>query len=284
MIRGKTLKLFLMDGDSTGRIKCTLANWTGIVYKIPRIALDKCKNIEYLKQSGIYFLFGTDEKYDQIVYVGQARVRKNGKGLLYRVQEPHSSIDWTEAVMVTTTNNSFGPTEISYLENRFCNLAIDAGRYQVKNGNEPSLGNITEETESELEEFIDCAKIVIGTLGHKVFEPLMPQSSDIDDEPILYMKYKNSCASGKRTNEGFIIFKGSVITSTTTKSCPENILKLRKKHINKINDKNELISDLLMTSPSTAAGFIGGASLNGFTVWHDDQGKSLKQLEEQNQE
>ena len=73
--------------------------------------------------------------------------------------------------MFTTTNNSFGPTEISYLENRFCNMAIEAGRYVVKNGNDPNPGNITEETESELEEFIDYAKIVMGTLGHKVFEP-----------------------------------------------------------------------------------------------------------------
>lgn len=35
------------------------------------------------------------------------------------------------------------------------------------------LGNVTEEKESELEEFIDYAKIVMGTLGHKVFEPLV---------------------------------------------------------------------------------------------------------------
>lgn len=71
--------------------------------------------------------------------------------------------------MFTTSNNSFGPTEISYLENRFCNLAIQANRYNVKNGNDPNPGNITEETESELEEFIDYAKIVMGALGHKVF-------------------------------------------------------------------------------------------------------------------
>jgi len=42
-------------------------------------------------------------------------------------------------------------------------------RYLVKNGNDPTSGNITEEKESELEEFIDNAEIVMGTLGHKVF-------------------------------------------------------------------------------------------------------------------
>lgn len=176
-----------MDGEPSGRIKCSLANWTGIAYKIPRTALDKCKDLDILKQSGVYFLFGTDKADNTVVYIGQAGVRKNGKGLLLRVQEAHNSIDyWTEAVMFTTTNNSFGPTEISYLENRFCNMAIEAGRYVVKNGNDPNPGNITEETESELEEFIDYAKIVMGTLGHKVFEPFAPSAESADTEPVLY--------------------------------------------------------------------------------------------------
>lgn len=60
--RGKSINLFLMDGESTGRIKCTLANWTGIAYKIPRTALDLCKERDDMKQSGIYFLFGTSDE------------------------------------------------------------------------------------------------------------------------------------------------------------------------------------------------------------------------------
>ena len=77
---------------------------------------------------------------------------------------------WTEAVVFTTSNNSFGPMEISYLEKRFANMSDAAKRYIVKNNNEPTLGNITEEKESELEEFIDYAKVVMGIFGHKVFE------------------------------------------------------------------------------------------------------------------
>lgn len=33
-VRGKSINLFLMDGTPNGRIKCTLANWTGVAYKI----------------------------------------------------------------------------------------------------------------------------------------------------------------------------------------------------------------------------------------------------------
>ena len=175
--RGKSINLFLMDGTATGRIKCTLANWTGVAYKIPRTELDQCREREDLSQSGVYFLFGVSEQTgENVVYVGQAGARKNGEGILYRLQEHKRNIEkdyWTEAVVFTTSNNSFGPTEISYLENRFCALSKNANRYIVKNGNEPTIGNVTEEKESELEEFIDYATIVMGTLGHKVFEPLL---------------------------------------------------------------------------------------------------------------
>ena len=168
--RGKSINLFLMDGEPIGRVKCTLANWTGVAYKIPRTELDRCKGRGDLSQSGVYFLFGiSDRTGENVVYVGQAGIRKNGEGILYRLQEHKRDPDkdyWTESVVFTTSNNSFGPTEISYLENRFNNMAVAAKRYLVKNGNEPTLGNITEEKESELEEFVDYAKIVMGTLGH----------------------------------------------------------------------------------------------------------------------
>ena len=86
--KGKSINLFLMDNKADGRIKCTLANWTGVSYKIPRVDLDKCKDRKDLKQTGVYFLFGTDEITDHTyVYIGQAGVRKNKEGLLTRLQE-----------------------------------------------------------------------------------------------------------------------------------------------------------------------------------------------------
>ena len=93
MPRSKTIKLFLMDGEPSGRIKCSLANWTGIAYKIPRTALDKCKDLDILKQSGVDFLFGTDKAGNKVVDIGQGGGRKNGKRVFLRGQEGHKSID-----------------------------------------------------------------------------------------------------------------------------------------------------------------------------------------------
>jgi len=72
-MRGKSINLFLMDGEPNGRMKCTLANWTGVAYKIPRTKLDSCKGRDDLSQSGVYFLFGiSDQTGENVVYIGQA--------------------------------------------------------------------------------------------------------------------------------------------------------------------------------------------------------------------
>lgn len=68
---GKAHTALLMDGESRGRIKCTLAAWTGAAFKISRTALDQCKNRDELKQSGEYFLLGmSDETGRSTVYIG----------------------------------------------------------------------------------------------------------------------------------------------------------------------------------------------------------------------
>lgn len=295
--RGKSIQLFLMDGEASGRIKCTLANWTGVAFKIPRTELDKCKDRDDLKQSGVYFLFGTsDETGKGVVYIGQAGARKNGEGILNRLQEHKRNPEkdyWTEAIVFTTSNNSLGATEISYLENRFCNMALAANRYEVRNGNDPTPGNITEEKESEMEEFIDYAKVIMGTLGHKLFEPLgkpvvnVSESNNNNDAVqgavALHLarnikKIGRIEADGVQTTEVFVVLQGSHIASVDDNTIPA-VIKERRKKAN-IDENGILQEDMLFTSPSYAAMFVIGKSANGLTSWKTSDGKTLKSLEE----
>lgn len=88
---GRTINVFLMDGTPDGKIKCTIGNWIGVVYKIPIKELDSCREREELKCSGVYFLIGTSDKDSEpVIYVGQARSRKNGEGTNQRLNEHHS--------------------------------------------------------------------------------------------------------------------------------------------------------------------------------------------------
>ena len=295
--RGKSINLFLMDGEAGGRIKCTLANWTGVAYKIPRTELDKCKERDDLKQSGVYFLFGTsDATGKSVVYIGQAGARKNGEGILNRLQEHKRNPEkdyWTEAIVFTTSNNSFGPTEISYLENRFCNLANQANRYEVKNGNDPTPGNITEEKESEMEEFIDYAKVIMGALGHKLFDPISkPVARATDGAAVVSENYSGLHlertikkvgkveADGAQISEGFVVFKGSHVSLVDDDTIPA-VIKERRKSA-PLDEQGVLQEDMLFSSPSYAAMFVIGKSANGLISWKTADGKTLKSLEARN--
>lgn len=285
MPRGKSINLYLMDGDVNGRIKCTLANWTGLAFKIPRTALELCKDRDELKQTGVYLLFGKDDQNDKsVVYVGQAGVRKNGEGILNRLLEHNRNSKkdyWAEAIAITTSNDSLGPTEISYLEHRFCQLAIEANRYEVKNGNDPTPGNPSEEKQSELEDFIDYAKVIVGTLGHKVFVPLVSADTTnaYADSQELFCTRSGVNATGVRTADGFVVKKGSTIADKLTKSCPEYSIKKRQQYQDKIDANNVLLEDILFNTPSGAASFVCGASTNGNVEWKNAEGVTLKELD-----
>lgn len=74
---GKAHTALLTDGESRGRIKCTLAAWTGVAFKIPRTALDQCEDRDELKQSGEYFLLGCPTKpAERDVYRANRREEK----------------------------------------------------------------------------------------------------------------------------------------------------------------------------------------------------------------
>ena len=292
--RSKNINMFLMDGEVTGKIKCTLSNWTGVIYKIPRIQLGDLKSRDEMKQSGIYFLFGRDEdKQKDVTYIGQATTRKNGEGVLLRIQEhtrdTHADY-FNDVIILTTQNNSFGPTEISYLENKFTQLAKEAGRYIVKNGNDPNPGNVTEEKESELDEIVENTLMIIGTLGYRVFVPMTKKvSQDLTDNhsTYLYLKRKTKKsnkvieATCERTTEGFVVLEGSQVEIKDSPYLPASLKEMRQNLIaSRVIQDGVLKEKQLFSSPSYAAAFLLGMQTNGRIDWKDQDGRTLKELEE----
>ncbi len=266
-----------MDANSPGLIECTLPNWMGLIYKIPRDTLGKAKDILYLYQTGIYFLFGESEAGEPMVYIGKGDVLRNGRGVIRCIREHRrngSREHWDEAIVLTTANNSLRTADVTYLENRFCRMANAAGRYRVNKNFSPLP--ITEKRKFELERVIELTKLVVSSLGYKVFEP-------IDGEPeiaeFLYFKTASAEAKGKRTEEGFIVLAGSRIALKLQKSCSETVRRARKKHANKIDENGVLLEDIVFASPSGASSFIGGSCSNGSLMWRNEAGKTLKELD-----
>lgn len=243
------------------------------------------------------FVFGNDpDSGDAVAYVGLANARKNGLGVLGRIKEhirDETKGYFTHAIVITTSNNSLGATEISYLENALCNKAREVGRVHVDNGDTPLRGTISEEKEAELQEFISYAELAIGALGYRLFEPLdnrqnsSTPSAQIDgmeravDSSAFFLDARGAKGQGLPNADGFVVLSGSKLRTELTASCPESVYRDRVRYSEQINGDNETLKDLQFPSPSAAAQFLMGASANGRTAWVSAPGITLKYLEEQ---
>ncbi len=278
---GKTIKIFLIDGDPNGRMSCEISNWTGKGYKIPRIKVKDCIDRQDLNNTGVYLLFGKDEEGIDLVYIGEAET-----SLKRLIQHMTQKDFWHETIVFISKDENLNKAHVKYLENRLHDLAKTAHRYKIINTTIPTQSSISESDKAEMEEYLENIKILVNTFGHKVFEEkreIIIQQKSMQD--IFYIKAaRGANAQGKPTSDGFVVFKGSKAASTTVTSISPSFLKLRQQLI----DKNILIpngetlefgEDNVFSSPSTAAVMVMGRNANGLEEWKLINGKTLKEYE-----
>lgn len=290
-----TVLFQLLDGTTTGPIRVELGDfWSGLAYRIPKKMLAVCKDCDELNFCGIYFLFGNyDETGEKRVYIGQVRERKNGESLLDRLAEHDrsGSKDFcSEIVFFTVQQNKLGPTELCYLENRFWNLAREANRYRLMNGNEPSIGNATEAKRVSLEKFIEKAKILINLIGFRVFEPVSSATAVVEAQEAQFVLKKQgrnggyAQAGGRWANGKFVVLKGSKIIAVTRSGLPKRerdrrkVLKKKGKLEAAADGSLLLKADQQFDSPSAAGAFVLGGSCNGRTEWQTPEGKTFAEI------
>jgi len=268
---GKTISLFLIEGDPNKRWVCELSNWNGKAYKIPRIDVKRCGDRFDLAACGVYFLFGkSDTDNKGIVYIGEA---ENVYERLKQHDSPTGKDFWNECVVFISKDNRLNKAHIKYLEHRCYLLAKKADRYVIDNSTVPADASLTEAEQAEMDEFLYNIRMINNVLGHKVLEPLFSEEAVqevANENPVLFIQAaRGANAQGMLTNEGFVVFKGSVIADAETKSCPKSIVELRKKLIeNSVIDCNRVfLEDRVFSSPSTAASVVMGRSANGLTEW-----------------
>jgi Domain of unknown function (DUF4357) len=276
---GKTIKIFLIDGDPNGRMSCELSNWSGKAYKIPRIKIKECIDRDDLGSTGVYLLFGKDEEGKDQVYIGEAET------ILKRLNQQLTQKDfWHETIVFISKDENLNKAHIKYLENRLHDIATSSNRYKIENSIIPTQSSISESDRAEMEEFIDNIKLLVNTLGHKVFEEKREYKSK-QKQQIFYLKAaRGADAQGEPTSDGFVVFKGSKAAGSTVASITPSFLNLRNKLIKEAvlvnkGDYFEFPDDYIFSSPSTAACMVLGRNANGLTEWKLKEGKSLKEFE-----
>lgn len=184
--------------------------------------------------------------------------------------------------MFVSKDENLNKAHIKYLENRLHDIAKAANRYKLENSIIPTQSSISESDRAEMEEFIENIKLLVNTLGHKVFE----EKRDIKQkQQIFYLKAaRGADAQGEPTADGFVVFKGSKAAGSTVPSITPSFLTLRQNLIKLgvMVDKGgylEFPDDYIFSSPSTAACMVLGRNANGLTEWKQKGGKSLKEFE-----
>ncbi|MFM7895259.1 MAG: GIY-YIG nuclease family protein [Flavobacterium sp.] len=276
---GKTIKIFLIDGEPNGRMSCELSNWSGKAYKIPRIKVKECSDRIDLISTGVYLLFGKDEEGKDLVYIGEA------ESILKRITQHLNQKDfWNEAIIFISKDENLNKAHVKYLENRLHDIAINSKRYKIENSITPTLSSISESDRAEMEEFIENIKMLVNTLGHKVFEEKREYKPKQKQEVFFIKAARGADGLGEPTSDGFVVFKGSKAAFTVVNSITSNFIKLRDKLIedqilvNK-GEYFEFSEDYIFSSPSTAAVIVMGRNANGLTEWKLKSGKTLKEFE-----
>lgn len=276
---GKTIKIFLIDGEPNGRMSVELSNWSGKAYKIPRIKIKDCADREDLISTGVYLLFGKEESGKDQVYIGEA------ESILKRLNQQLAQKDfWNEAIVFISKDENLNKAHIKYLENRLHEIAKSANRYVVDNSIVPTQSSISEPDRAEMEEFLENIKMLVNTLGHKVFEEKRDFRPKQKKDTFFIKAARGADGQGQPSSDGFVVFKGSKAAATTVNSMTPSSISFRQKLINEgaLIDKGEFFEftdDYIFGSPSTAATILMGRSANGLTEWKNKDGKTLKDFE-----
>lgn len=260
-------------------MSCELSNWSGKAYKIPRIKIKDCSDREDLAATGVYLLFGKDDEGKDQVYIGEA------ESILKRLNQQLTAKDfWNEAIVFISKDENLNKAHIKYLENRLHDIAKAANRYKIENSIIPTQSSISESDRAEMQEFIEYIKMLVNTLGHKVFDEKREFKPKQKKEIFSIKAARGANGQGEPTSDGFVVFKGSKASATLVNSMTPNLIAYRKKLIDDgvLVDKGEYFEfsdDYIFSSPSSAAVIVMGRNANGLTEWKNKDGKTLKEFE-----
>ena len=135
-----------------------------------------------------------------------------------------------------------------------------------------------------MEEFIEYIKLLVNTLGHKVFDEKREFKPKQKQATFFIKAARGADGQGEPTSDGFVVLKGSKAAGSTVPSMTSSFITLRQKLIDEgvLLDRIEHLEfseDYIFSSPSTAAVIVLGRNANGLTEWKQKNNVTLKEFE-----
>lgn len=290
---GKTIRIYLADGTPTGIRHAELVNWTGQAIVCPRARIAQLGGWAEAARPGVYFLLGDDDSESRpVAYIGEA------ENVWLRLQSHVKTKDfWNRVVLFTSKDENLTKAHVKYLEARLLEIATSAGRARIENGNSPQSPALPRSDRDAMEEFLDPLRVLLGALGFPLLQAIAPgkqpslEGTDSTAGPVLNRTLRFAVAksgiegTGAVTDEGFVVFKGSVGCATVKSHLGKGYKTQRDELMAEgvIKQKGSSIvftEDALFTSPSAAAAVLAGGAYNGREAWRDEHGTQLKVLED----
>ncbi len=302
-----SLRIFVADGDPDGLRIVDKSNWIGKALVFPRALLPQVKVRPELAQTGVYLLLGPrPDGEGDMLYVGE------GDPIRPRLESHYAQKDfWTRAIgFTTTTAGQLNKAHVQFLESRLIALARAAKRVPLDNSNIPTEPSLSEADRADMEVFLAHLLGMLPVLGVHAFEKaqrivavavppqaapqvVLPEVLEQRHSPIaaaaagveLVCSGKGYDSRGSDTAQGFLVFAGSTAVVEIGNSLTGSQRRLRDDLLNigvLVLDGAALrfTQDYLFSSPSTAASLIEGRSANGRIEWKDQNGRTLKALQE----
>ena len=277
-----TIKLFLPRGDAKSLRTAEISNWTGKAIAAPRTELDELLQREELDKAGVYILSGSDLlSGSPLAYIGEAEVIRE------RLKQHKTKEFWILAIVFVSKDENLTKAHVRYLENRLLTEAAQVGRCTLEQ-NQASGSKLPESDREDMEVFLSHIRQLLPVLGSDLLIPVAQPAAKQQSGGILFCRMKGAEGRGRRTPDGFVVFRGSTAVLQERESAKKYpyVLTLR----NQLIDNGTLIKndgfyqftkDTEFSSPSAAAAVIEASPHNGLIEWRTDDGRVLKELDEQ---
>ncbi len=277
-----TVKIFLAQGDPASVRTAEISNWTGKAVAGPRSQLDLILQRDEAAKPGVYFLTGVSpETGKQRVYVGEAEVIRS------RIKSHLDREFWKTIVFFVSKDENLTKAHIKYLEGRLIEMAAAAERYELENSN-ASGAHLPESDTADMDVFLAKIEQLLPVLGEDFLKPRAKPAASAKKADLLLCTLKNVKATGRPTESGFLVLKGSeaVLEERPSVKKYPYPARLRSELISEgvlveQADKYVFAKDYEFSSPSAAASVIHGGQANGLQAWRDRRGVSLKEREQQ---
>lgn len=287
MARGITISNHLSNGDPEGVIFSYMSNWSGQAIKIPRNLFAQSGSLPELQRPGVYFLLGEslENPDDKLVYIGEAN--NLFERVSYQLRDIEKSFVETIVCFCSQTE-TLTVSHTKYLEKKIIGHVSKSSSYRITNRKDGNAINLPRMVQDEMDTFFDNMRIVLPTLGYSLLhiENTLSIGKGAPKSDLFSLDVGGHKAKARLVPSGIEVQKGSEMKIEETPSLSGSYSNLRKtllqnEIIKALNGKYIFVENYEFTSPSTAAAVILGYSVNGRVAWKNDQGKSLKDLEEE---